>query len=185
MVFARSHRCDVFHTLVMEIETREVRIGDTDAVVVRAVVVPTEISSNCSILLVLFRSNVFAKVEGGSKGDDDVWHYFEIPMMALGVLCVWVTYDKVIPESFSLASHKKLDCLCQSTFYIYLYQLPLLLIVGKLIMLVYPSSLTSALAYLFSPWITIVCLVLIALLLHKVFPRFYSVLVGGRVFRSS
>ncbi len=116
---------------------------------------------------------------------DDVWHYFEIPMMALGVLCVWASYDKVIPESFSLASHKKLDCLCQSTFYIYLYQLPLLLIVGKLIMLVYPSSLTSALAYLFSPWITIVCLVLIALLLHKVFPRFYSVLVGGRVFRSS
>ena len=116
---------------------------------------------------------------------NDVWNYFEIPMIALGVLSTWTIYDKLVPESFSLVSHKKLDCLCQSTFFIYLYQLPLLLIVGKSIMLVHPSSLTCARAFLFSPWITIACLVMIALLLHKFFPRFYSVLVGGRVFRST
>ena len=116
---------------------------------------------------------------------NDVWNYFEIPMIALGVISTWVIYDKLVPESFSLASHKKLDCLCQGTFYIYLYQLPLLIIVGKLIMLVHPSSWTCALAYLVSPWITIACLVMIALLLQKLFPRFYSVLVGGRVFNRS
>ena len=116
---------------------------------------------------------------------NDVWNYFEIPMIALGVLSTWAIYDRLVPESFSLTSHKKLDCICQGTFYIYLYQLPLLLIVGKLIMLVHPSSWTCALAYLFSPWITIASLVVIALMLQKFFPRFYSVLVGGRVFNRS
>ena len=46
MVFARSHCRDVFHSLVVEVETKEVQIGDSDAVVVRGVVVCTQISSN-------------------------------------------------------------------------------------------------------------------------------------------
>ena len=110
------------------------------------------------------------------------WRYFEIPIIALGLLSLWLVYDKLIPESFSLASHKKLDRLCESTFFIYLYHLPLLLIVGKSIMLVYRSELTCIFAYLVSPWITILCLLAIALLLHRYLPKFYSVLVGGRVF---
>jgi hypothetical protein len=110
------------------------------------------------------------------------WRYFEIPIIALGLVSLWSVYDKLIPESFSLESHKKLDRLCESTFFIYLYHLPLLLIVGNSIMLVYRSELTCIFAYLVSPWITILCLLAIALLLHRYLPKFYSVLVGGRVF---
>lgn len=110
------------------------------------------------------------------------WKYFEIPIIALGLLSLWSAYDKLVPESFTLASHKKLGLLCEGTFFIYLYHLPLLLIVGKSIMLVYHSELTCMFAYLVSPWITIICLLAIALMLHRYLPKFYSVLVGGRVF---
>ena len=110
------------------------------------------------------------------------WRYFEIPIIALGLVSLWSVYDKLVPESFTLASHKKLDRLCEGTFFIYLYHLPLLLIVGKLIMMVYRSGWTCIFAYLVSPWITILCLMAIALLLHRYLPKFYSVLVGGRVF---
>lgn len=117
---------------------------------------------------------------------NEAWRYFEIPMTAIGVLSVWYSYDKLMPQTFSLISHKWLDLLCQSTFFIYLYHIPLKVFVSKSMMLaLHPSSSAYAFCYLFSPWITIACLVMIALLLHKFFPRFYSVLVGGRVFRST
>ena len=46
MVFARSYRRDVLHTFVVETESNEVRIGDSDAVVVRGVAFRPQISSN-------------------------------------------------------------------------------------------------------------------------------------------
>ena len=117
---------------------------------------------------------------------NDVWKYFEYPIIVIGVLCLWHYYDKVVPATFLLESHKMLNLICHSIFFIYLYHATLLNIIRWCLVNYLPHSLlTYALAYLVSPWITIACLVVIALLLQKLFPRFYSVLVGGRVFNRS
>ncbi len=114
---------------------------------------------------------------------NEVWKYFEIPIITVGVLSAWHYYDQLVPMSFSLSSHKHLHLLSQSTFYIYLYHIPLLLIVSKSILLsLHRSSFVYAATYLASPWITIACLVMIAFFLNRYLPRFYSLLVGGRVF---
>lgn len=72
VVFARSHCRDVLHAIVVEAETNEVRIGDSDAVAVRGFAVRLQISSNQGILLVLFWSKVFAKVAIWFMGNDRI-----------------------------------------------------------------------------------------------------------------
>ncbi len=114
---------------------------------------------------------------------NDDWRYVEVPLTAIGILCAWSCYERLVPKSFSLASHARLNTICQGTFFVYLYHIPLLLVVCRGIELcLHRSSVVDAFAYLVSPWITMGCLVMIAMLLHKIFPRFYAVLVGGRVF---
>ena len=116
----------------------------------------------------------------------DGWIYIEPPTTALGVMSMWLIYDKLIPETFSLSSHRWLSLLCQGTFFVYLYHIPLTLIVSRSIVhVLYPTSMIYSFSFLISPWITFACLVMIALLLHRLFPRFYSVLVGGRVFKNT
>ena len=116
----------------------------------------------------------------------DGWKYVDIPIVAIGVLSIWFLYDKLIPPTFSLSSHQMLNLLCQGTFFIYLYHIPLTIVVGQSIVhVLHRSSMIFAFSYLVTPWITMACLVMIALLLQKFFPRFYSVLVGGRVFNRS
>ena len=116
---------------------------------------------------------------------NDVWNYFEYPIIIIGVLCLWHYYDKLVPNAFSLESHKMLNLICHSIFFIYLYHATLLNIIRWCLIHYLPhSSLTYTFAYLFSPWITILCMVPLALLLNRYLPGLYSVLVGGRVFRN-
>ncbi len=113
---------------------------------------------------------------------NDLWIYFEVPIILVGLLCLWAYYDKLIPQSFILSSQKSLWVLCQCIFFVYLYHMPLLHVVRKgIVAILHPSSLTYALSYLISPWILIVILVAVSILLNKYMPKFYSLLVGGRV----
>lgn len=113
---------------------------------------------------------------------NDLWTSFEVPIVIVGLLSVWTCYDKLIPQSFTLSGHKALGMLCQSTFFVYLYHMPLLHVIRKaIVVLLHPSSLTYATSYLISPWILIASLLAISLLLNKFGPKFYAILVGGRV----
>lgn len=111
-----------------------------------------------------------------------IWAYFEVPIVVLGLICLWTFYDKLIPQYFSLRSHKYLWMLSKCTFFVYLYHMPLLHVFRKsIIVILHPSSLTFAISYLISPWILIVSLIGVSLVLNKYVPKFYNVLVGGRV----
>ncbi len=113
---------------------------------------------------------------------DEGWTYLEVPIIIVGLFSLWAIYDQLVPQSFILSSHKSLWMLSQCTFFVYLYHMPLLHVIRKtIVILLHPSSMTYAISYLLSPWILIVCLVVISVLLNKIVPRFYAVLVGGRV----
>lgn len=109
------------------------------------------------------------------------WEYIKIPIILLGIIALWRSYDMIMGKGFELNNHRWLATACQFTFFIYLFHEPTLNIVRKLIVVVLGKNefgyLTS---YLVSPWIFAVCAVFAGLLFRKYLPRVYNVCTGGR-----
>ena len=105
----------------------------------------------------------------------------QIPIILLGVISIWLWYDKFVSKSFELKSHPVLSTACGFTFFIYLFHEPTLNIVRKLMVIPFGhTSFSFALSYLISPWIFIILFIPIGVLLKKYVSSLYSVLVGGR-----
>jgi peptidoglycan/LPS O-acetylase OafA/YrhL len=110
-----------------------------------------------------------------------LWKYAEIPIILLGVVSIWLLYDLIVPQSFSLQSHSWLVKICNFTFFIYLFHEPALNIVRKLIVFILGKNEIGYLfSYLISPWIFIFLIVIIGLGLKKYLPKIYRVSCGGR-----
>lgn len=112
---------------------------------------------------------------------DEIWGYFRIPIIAIGLISMWTVYDRIVPEVFSLTNYKWLMISCSYTFFIYLYHEPTLNIVRKILVIPFHhSSFGFALSYLLSPWIFATLWILVGLSIKKLIPRIYGVCVGGR-----
>lgn len=100
----------------------------------------------------------------------------------LGLVGVWGLYDAIVPSGFDLSSHRWLKLACASTFFIYLYHIPLIAVVRRLLVLMLGgASWVYTMVYLVAPWLILLIMLPIAMLLSRYLPRFYSALVGGRV----
>lgn len=109
------------------------------------------------------------------------WKQVRIPIIALGIICIWNLYDRLVPISFELKKHQWLYLSCQFTFFIYLFHEPTLNVVRKLLVLLLGhSSLGFAVNYLVSPWIFACLFIFIGYYFRKYLPHIYSVCVGGR-----
>ena len=105
----------------------------------------------------------------------------KIPIILLGIISVWLWYDRLVPESFELKNHKSLSTACGFTFFIYLYHEPTINIVRKLLVIPLGHSSSSfAFSYLISPWVFAFIFVLIGMALKKYVRIPYSIIVGGR-----
>lgn len=109
------------------------------------------------------------------------WQYFQIPVIILGVLSIWLLYDVFFKESFQLNQRGVLLSATSFTFFIYLYHEPTLNIVRKLIVFFIGKNESGMIvSYLLSPWIFIIIAIIIGAGLKRYTPKFYYVLVGGR-----
>lgn len=109
------------------------------------------------------------------------WELVNIPIIILGLISVWGIYDMVLGKDFKLSEHRWLATACQFTFFIYLFHEPTLNIVRKLIIVVLGKNEYGYLiSYLISPWIFIICFVIIGLQFRKYLPKVYHVCTGGR-----
>lgn len=109
------------------------------------------------------------------------WIYWRMVIITLGVTTVWTAYDRLMPQAFTLDSVAWLDTACAYTFFIYLYHIPTISVVKKL--LLFPFGHTSAafaLSYLLTPLVFTVIWVLAGMAFHRLLPRVYSVCMGGR-----
>jgi surface polysaccharide O-acyltransferase-like enzyme len=110
-----------------------------------------------------------------------VWKYFSIPLILLGVAALWFAYDAFVPASFSLLRHPWLNAVGNFTFFVYLFHEPTLNVVRKLLVLVVgKNSLGYLFSYLASPWVFLVGATMAGILLKKLVPRLYAIVVGGR-----
>ena len=111
----------------------------------------------------------------------DYWKYIKIPIICIGIITIWNTYDIFVGKNFNLSKHHRLSIICSFTFFIYLYHEPIINIVRKLLVLALGKSpFAFATAYLLSPWITICLTLLTGLTIKKKCPKVYGILVGGR-----
>lgn len=109
------------------------------------------------------------------------WSYFQIPIIALGVISIWNIYNRLVTNSFILKKHKWLYIACQFTFFIYLFHEPTLNIIRKLLIIILGhSSIGFAVNYLISPWIFTLLFIIIGFYFKKNLPKLYSICVGGR-----
>lgn len=107
--------------------------------------------------------------------------YFQIPIIALGVISIWNIYNRLVTNSFILKKHKWLYIACQFTFFIYLFHEPTLNIIRKLLIIILGhSSIGFAVNYLISPWIFTLLFIIIGFYFKKNLPKLYSICVGGR-----
>lgn len=110
-----------------------------------------------------------------------IWSYFQIPIIALGIISIWNLYNKLVTKSFILEKYKLLYIACQFTFFIYLFHEPTLNIVRKLLIIILGhSSMGFAVNYLVSPWIFALTFITIGFYFKKYLPGLYSICVGGR-----
>ena len=109
------------------------------------------------------------------------WSYFQIPIIALGVISIWNIYNRLVTNSFILKKHKWLYIACQFTFFIYLFHEPTLNIIRKLLIIILGhSSIGFVVNYLISPWIFTLLFIIIGFYFKKNLPKLYSICVGGR-----
>lgn len=111
----------------------------------------------------------------------DCWKYLNIPIIILGMVSVWIVYDKICPNTFDIRNHKILMTVCSFTFFIYLFHEPTLNIVRKIIIIPFHhSSFGFAVSYLLNPWIFAFICIIVGMAFKKVLPRVYNICVGGR-----
>lgn len=105
----------------------------------------------------------------------------QIPIILMGLMCMWLWYDSLFPKSFDLSKHKWVACVCSLTFFIYSFHEPTINIVRKILLLPYGhSSFGVTFSYTVSPWLCVLFAFSIGEVLKKYVPRFYGILVGGR-----
>lgn len=109
------------------------------------------------------------------------WNYIILIVKLVGIIGVWGLYDKIVPPDFSLSNHRLLQTACGFIFFIFVYHLPPLYVVRKLLVLpLGDTSLSFALAYLLQPWVFVALWVCVGICFKKIAPRLYSVCTGGR-----
>jgi peptidoglycan/LPS O-acetylase OafA/YrhL len=108
--------------------------------------------------------------------------YVNVSLIIVGMIGFWFLYDRFVNENFLLHKQTILSLLTEYTFFIYLFHLPALSIIRKLIiLLVGKNSLGYLFSYFLSPILFIIIAISIGILLKKYIPKFYSFSVGGRV----
>lgn len=111
----------------------------------------------------------------------DIENYIELPLTLVGIVAVWSGYDRVVSPTFRMDKHRLLSTACRYTFFIYLFHVPTLNIVRKLLVIPFGStSFGFAVSYLLSPWVFAAGWVLLGMLLRRYVPCLYSICVGGR-----
>ena len=110
-----------------------------------------------------------------------IWDYFNIPIIILGLISIWTIYDKIVPPNFSLAGHPLLMKACSFTFFIYLFHIPTLYVLRKIMLIPFGhTSLGMAFVYLTAPIVFAIGAVIVGSLLKRFIPKIYSFCVGGR-----
>jgi peptidoglycan/LPS O-acetylase OafA/YrhL len=110
-----------------------------------------------------------------------IWGYIQIPIITLGIIGMWITYDFIISSTFTLQRHRWLSKICEFTFFIYLFHEPTINIVRKLIVFFLGKNETGYLvSYLVSPWIFMIAAVIIGAILKKYVTKLYNIATGGR-----
>lgn len=111
----------------------------------------------------------------------DCWKYFNIPIIVLGIVSIWIVYDKICPKAFDIRNHEVLMTMCSFTFFIYLFHEPTLNIVRKILIIPFRhSSFGFAVSYLVSPWIFALIWIFVGIVFRKFMPRVYNICTGGR-----
>ena len=108
---------------------------------------------------------------------------YEIPFKGhalLGVIGLWVLYDRIVAGRLLLPKSKWLTTSCSLTFFIYLVHEPTLLIFKKIPLLLSSGELVLTLSFLLVPLIFISTTIYIGALLRKWIPNAFSLYVGGR-----
>lgn len=110
-----------------------------------------------------------------------IWDYVNIPVIILGLISIWTIYDKIISPDFSLASHPWLMKACSFTFFIYLFHIPTLYVLRKIMLIPFGhTSLGMVFVYLAAPIVFAIGAVIAGSLLKRFIPKIYSFCVGGR-----
>lgn len=111
----------------------------------------------------------------------EYWGDIKIPVIMIGIVSIWILYDRFCSNDFDIKGHRFLMTACGYTFFIYLFHEPTLNVVRKLLVLPFNhSSFGFAFSYLVSPWIFAIIWILVGMFLKKVTPSLYNVCVGGR-----
>ena len=109
------------------------------------------------------------------------WIYGRMVIIALGVTTIWTLYDKIAPQTFTLAGHGMLRAACSYTFFIYLYHMPTMNIIKKLIVLPFGhTSFGFAFSYLVTPFVFAAVWIPVGMAFRRLLPRVYGVCTGGR-----
>lgn len=104
-----------------------------------------------------------------------------IPIIILGMVSMWIIYDKLCPKTFDIRNYKVIGTACSFTFFIYLFHEPTLNVVRKTIIIPFHhSSIGFAVSYLASPWIFALIWIFVGMAFKKVLPRVYDLFTGGR-----
>lgn len=97
----------------------------------------------------------------------------------IGIVSVWGMYDMLVSEKYKMS--KSIKTLSEYTFFVYLFHEPAFNIIKKLGLKIFGCNECSLiLLYTINPFIMMTVAIAGGVLLHKLMPRVYGVLVGGR-----
>ncbi len=114
-------------------------------------------------------------------GESQGWTLWKVPITLMGVASIWGCYNAVVRQGFVLAAHRWLMTACGYTFFIYLFHVPTLNVVRKIIVAVIGKTQTGYMvSYLASPWVFALAAVLVGMLLRRYTGKVYLTCTGGR-----
>ena len=109
------------------------------------------------------------------------WKYVRMVLLMLGLTAIWTMYDKIVPQTFQLSNYAWLGTACSYTFFIYLYHMPTMNIIRKLIVLPFGhTSFGFAFAFLVTPLVFAAIWILVGMAFRRLLPGVYAVCMGGR-----
>lgn len=130
--------------------------------------------------LVLYFTHCVLNAFGLLSADNEIAdHYIGQVFMVVPMVAIWGGYDFTIKESYKPSKHFAL--ILNFTFFLFLFHEPVFNIIKKLgVKAIGNGDIQLVILYLVNPGIMIAIAVAVGIVLKRVFPKIYSISVGGR-----
>ena len=131
------------------------------------------------MLLCIYFINAICAAFGVVRYGNVFFQYYVQIMSIIAIAAIWGLYDHAVPRDYKFTA--RMNIILSYTFFVYLFHEPAFNIIKKIglkVLGIHEYSLITL--YMINPILMLIIAISIGMLFQKIFPKTYSICMGGR-----